>query len=275
MGSLPLVLKTLLEEVNLLYQKPPLQWLSDRPTLEDMVTLRKEALQPSQFDPLGLKRSQWQLLEENKAHIVCKSCAYAKVLMIQPKGSRIEPPWDLWARLFQWLGPSHTDKPWRVFWLPAPLKRQLPAAGEEVGSPHLNGGYAYPCHSDVIVVYRLEEATRVLTHELLHAACLDPPNDILPLREATTETWAELFLVALCSKGKEAEAVRLWKIQSQWIADQNATMERRFRVKTPQEYAWRYTVGRALILETLNIPLPLPQATHSKSSRLTSPFVCP
>lgn len=217
----------------------------------------------------------WKQLVENKAQIVCKSCANAKVIYIKPSGSKIQPPWDLWARIFQWLGPSVDGKKWRVFWFPAAIKRQLPAIGTEVSSIHLNGGYSYPCHADTIVIYRLEEATRVLIHEILHAACLDPPTNFLPIREANTETWAELFLIAILSKGSMATATKLWKIQSQWIADQNATLIRRFGVRTPENYAWRYTVGREMILDSLKIKLPEPISTHSRSSRFTSPDIYP
>lgn len=209
-----------------------------------------------------------------EATLVCKSCMNAKVIYIQPNGSRIQPPWDLWSQIFTWLGPSPNGSKWRVFWYPAPIKRMLPPVGSQVSQQHINGGYSYPCRNDTIVVYRLEEATRVLIHEILHAACLDPPTNFLPIREANTETWAELFLVAICSKGSEKKASQLWKIQSQWIADQNATLIRRFGIRGPDDYAWRYTIGRQLILESLHISLPEPKSTHGRSSRLTSPEIC-
>jgi hypothetical protein len=241
-----------------------------------MEVLKQEALGQSQFDPLKLRETLWNKLVQKEAILVCKSCSNAKVIYIQPKeGKRIEPPWDLWARIFSWLGSSPNGQKWRVFWFPAPIKRILPPVGHEVGPKHVNGGYCYPCRNDRIVVYRLEEATRVLIHEILHAACLDPPTSFLPIREATTETWAELFLVALCSEGSEQKAKQLWKIQSQWIADQNAMLFRRFGIQDPSDYAWRYTVGRALILDSLRISLPEPNRMHSHSSRLTSPEICP
>jgi len=195
----------------------------------------------------------------------------AKVIYIQV--GRVEPPWELWARLFQWLGPAPTGQRWRLFWFPAPTKRILPEVGQEVGPMNLNGGYTFPCKHDSIVVYRLEEATRVLVHEILHAACLDPPAD-LPLKEATTETWAELFLVALCSSGSLKKAAELWAIQSQWISSQNHKLKTQYGIQGPQQYAWRYTVGRELILRSLKVELPEPRAFRSQSSRLTSPTLC-
>ena len=194
---------------------------------------------------------------------------YAKVVYIQATRG-LEPPWDLWGRIFQWLGSAPSGQRWRLFWFPAPNKRILPPQGQEVGPIHLNGGYTFPCKSDCIVVYRLEEATRVLLHEILHAACLDPPAD-LPLKEATTETWAELFLVALCSGGSMKKAAELWALQSQWISNQNYKLKTQYGVKGPEQYAWRYTVGRELILRSLKVDLPEPISSRTSSSRLTSP----
>lgn len=203
---------------------------------------------------------------------------YGKVIYIQI--GRVEPPWDLWGRIFQWLGPAPSvlgrqgpatsiGQRWRLFWFPAPNKRLMPTEGE-VGPAHLNGGYTFPCKSDCIVVYRHEEATRVLLHEILHAACLDPPAD-LPLKEATTETWAELYLVALCSGGSLKKAAELWATQSQWISNQNSKLKIQYGIEGPEHYAWRYTVGRELILRSLKIELPEPKSSRSRSLRLTSP----
>jgi hypothetical protein len=121
----------------------------------------------------------------------------------------------------------------------------------------------------------LEEATRVLVHEILHAACCDPQGAPLPMKEANTETWAELLLVALLSKGSEREGKRLWGIQSQWIANQNAILRNRFGIESPEDYAWRYTLGREEVLESLKISLPEPTTIKLRSSRLTSPDLFP
>jgi hypothetical protein len=197
----------------------------------------------------------------------------AKVCWIQPTGSFLEPPWEEWGRLFQWLGPASDGMKWTVFWYPAPNKRMFPETTEPVGPKHLNGGYCYPCRPNCIVVYRLEEATRVLMHEVLHAACTDPQAS-LPMKEATTETWAELMLIALCSKGNVEEAKRLWSFQSHWIANQNEKIRKVYHVKGPEDYAWRYTVGREWILWQLRISLPVAQPSHGASSRLTHPALC-
>lgn len=234
--------------------------------------MNQQSQSESNFDTLALRSSLWNQVKEGTANLRCKSCENAKVLYIQT--GREEPPWDLWGRIFQWLGPSPTGGKWRLFWFPASAKRQYPPAGQEVGPSSLNGGYSYPCRSDAIVVYRHEEATRVLLHEILHAACCDPDAP-LPIKEANTETWAELLLVAILSKGSEREGARLWGIQRQWIANQNQILRSRFGVQGPDDYAWRYTLGREGILDSLKISLPEPSSTRTRSSRLTSPAVYP
>lgn len=269
---LPLVLKTLVDSVKALYEMPNQSWIQENLDPNDLETLKKEALEQSPFDPLKLRETLWSKVVAGEAKIVTKSCKNAKVVYIQV--GRVEPPWDLWARLFQWLGPPPTGQRWRVFWFPAPNKRILPAQGQEVGPTHLNGGYTFPCKSDSIVVYRLEEATRVLVHEILHAACLDPPSADITLKEATTETWAELFLVALCSGGLTKRAAELWTIQSQWISNQNYKLKTQYGVESPKQYAWRYTVGRELILRSLKVELPEPMSSRTHSSRLTSSAIC-
>jgi hypothetical protein len=220
---------------------------------------------------MELRNSVWNQFEQGILTAHAYSLPNAKVILFQSKKHPATPPWDLWARIFQWLGPSSTGGKWRVFWLPAEQPRKLPPAGEQVAPQHVNGGYCYPCKPDTIVIYRKEEATRVLLHELLHAACTDPHHEDLTIREATTETWAELYLVAVLSKGNFREAVRLWKIQSQWIADQNAQLQRTYDVYLPSDYAWRYTVGREYILEQLHIELPTSRIRKSLSARFTSP----
>lgn len=230
-------------------------------------------MRDSQFDPLKLRRNLWELADSGGGKILAKSCTYAKVLWIQPSGTGVEPNWEEWGRIFQWMGFAPQGK-WTVYWFPAHIKRVLPAKGYEVGPQNINGGYCFPCNPQSIVVYRYEEASRVLLHELLHAACLDPPNAELPMKEATTETWAEIFLVALCSKGNVAAATRLWSLQSQWIANQNHLLRTDHNVYSSTDYAWRYTLGREEILNRLKIKLPRPTKSEGNSSRLTHPCLC-
>lgn len=228
----------------------------------------------------------WEQVERQEAQVLAKSCSFAKILWIQTLGTRIEPPWELWGRIFQWLGsassdlgvqgPADSSIPWRIFWLPAPQERLLPDAKSEVGPAHVNGGYCYPCRPDCIIIYRYEEATRVLLHELLHASCLDPDpqKNSLEIRESNIETWAELYMIAVCSKGNKKEAEKLWSKQSQWIADQNHALRKFYNVRDHKDYVWRYTLGREEVLLNLHIELPKPKPRKHYSCRLTSPELC-
>lgn len=233
--------------------------------------MQREAQNPSLFDPLLLRSRSWISADS----IDCYVCKNAKIIVTQKKEKKVIPPLELWARIFQWLGPPLVGKQWRVFWFPADNKRLLPPSGHPVISQHINGGYSIPCRHDTIVVYRQEEATRVLIHEILHASCCDVQAP-LPIKEANTETWAELFLVALLSCGSPTKAAELWAIQSQWIADQNAILRRSHKVHSENQYAWRYTVGREQILDSLNIPLPSAKLADrtGMSGRFTSPELC-
>jgi hypothetical protein len=95
------------------------------------------------------------------------------------------------------------------------------------------------------------------------------------MREARTETWAEIFLVAIKSEGSLQKAERLWKFQTQWIADQNEFLRRKHGVQGPNNYAWRYTIAREIILNQLRIHLPAPRSFSSKSLRFTHITLCP
>jgi hypothetical protein len=261
-------------QVKMLLEQPLPKWLPDTPSQKELLTFETEALRDSQFDPLQLRPNLWRKTIEGGAQILCQSCEYAKVLWIQENDTGIEPSWSDWSRVFQWLGHSQTGEKWTVYWFPAHIQRILPRKGNVVGPESINGGYCFPCEPTSIVVYRYEEATRVLIHELLHAACTDPPGAPLPIKEATTETWAELFLVALCSKGDEQKAKQFWKLQSQWISNQNHALQKHYHVRSPEDYAWRYTVGRAFILQDLRISLPSAKPQTGNSSRLTHPSLC-
>ena len=232
----------------------------------------KRQTDPSVFDPLLLRATLWKEVEEGRAIIRARGCALARVIWIQPKGKKVEPDWSIWGRIFQWYGQPSSASQWRIFWFPSEVKRLAPTQGQ-VGPEHVNGGYTIPCTPTAIVIYRKEEATRVLLHEISHAACLDDQSEPLIMREARTETWAEIFLVAIKSGGSLQKATRLWKFQTQWISDQNEMLRRIYNVKGPNDYAWRYTLGREVILKQLGIHLPAPKSA-SRYLRFTHMVLC-
>jgi hypothetical protein len=94
------------------------------------------------------------------------------------------------------------------------------------------------------------------------------------VREVLTESWAELFLIAVLAKGSLTKAKKLWRIQAQWIIDQE-TVLKEYGVLTPLNYAWRYTVGRREVMERMGLRFPAastdPMFMLGGSLRFTSP----
>lgn len=282
MSSLPLILEPMVEMVGRrLKAAPKPVWVDDQPTQEDIAHIKAQVDSNSRFDKLQLRSRMIEDLSTGKAKLLCKrGPAKAKVLAVVYAGT--EPDWDLWGRILIAFGPS--KRPWRIVWFANPTERKIPTASSNnhspsVGPEHLNGGYAYPCEPETIVIYRKEEAPRVLVHELLHASCTDNMSLSEPMREVLTETWAELFLVAVQARGSRQRAAQLWEIQAQWIADQEDFLTRIYNVRGPDDYAWRYTVGRRSVLEKMGVQLPESNLDSvgavGGSLRYTSPALAP
>ena len=245
----------------------PLSWSESKPTEAEMELLRKECETESEFDPLKLRLTSWNEHQSGKYPVKCSECELAKVISLVP--ANVDPPLKDWGRIFQWLGPAKKGK-WTIFWLGSPVKREFPEKGAPMDPSHVNGGYTMPCSSNGVFIYRIEEATRVLIHELLHAACLDP-QATLEVREATIESWAELFLIAHRAGGGSAKAATLWNLQAHWIADTNCKAMEHNNVKGPADYAWRYLNGRADVFKSLGVELPKARVHTAKSCRFTHP----
>jgi hypothetical protein len=256
------ILDTLVECI----QRKPFPWVDDQPTGEDLDHIFKQT--SDEFDVLKLKDTMLQDLRTGKASLVTKSGPYAKVLAVVYPDTVI--PWDTFGAIFSAFGsPSGSAQyPWRIVWFAHPTKRSI-SSNEEPGPEHVNGGYTYPCNNDTIVIYREEEVCRVLVHELLHASCTDDKSLDIVDQEAATETWAELFLVAIRAKGSKTRAAALWSEQAQWIANQENLLRTRHNVNSRDSYAWRYTVARRHVLEDMGIELPAPSGSTGKSMRFT------
>ena len=249
------MLETLVAHIK---PQPSLAWVADEPTEADMNHLIKEATEESRFDPHRFRATMLESLRATppRAKLLCYRSSLAMILAIVEPGTEI--PFEEWGRIFQAFGPYKT--PYRILWFAHPQTRVMPAEGPPQPGD-ICGGYAYPCQPETIVIYRKEEASRVLVHELLHASCTDDMNKSEPIREALTETWAELFLIAVRARGHPRTAAKLWAVQAQRIADQEALLTER-GVTGPEEFSWRYLVARRKVLEALRIPLP-PSTTQS------------
>jgi hypothetical protein len=241
--------------------------MREPPSQEDVEWAKEQSQSQAQYDKENLKKEVWDAYIAGTFVLDCRSCVYGKVMAFVPAGT--DPtPWDLWSRIFKYFGVS-PGGPWRVTWFASQKKRTLPLDLIPLGPEHINGGYAFPCRPNTIVIYREEEATRVLIHELLHAACTDRALPIEEM-EAETEAWAEILLVAILAEGSEKKAQALWAAQAKWVADQNRQLEVKYGVKGPEDYVWRYTCARKAAYLRLGLELPEGDLTAERSNRLTT-----
>ena len=263
--ELPLVLQEIVDNIKIQYQLPEVKWTTGEPTAEDLYILEREVLQESQFDRVNFRKEMWGMFQRGDAELLCKVSKYGKVLVLKMRDHDLHMSWSLWGRILQGFDTPSTT---RICWYAHPQKRELPLKGHLVAAEHVNGGYTIPCRTDAIVIYRLEEATRVLIHELFHASCTDNHDIPIELIEAKTETYAELFLVGYASRGSMSLAKKLWTKQSKWIHQQNATLRNNHGVKTLSDYSARYTMARKDELRDLGISLVAGKG-KSNSSRFT------
>jgi hypothetical protein len=268
------VLGELVRHAKELWRLPLLQWEQCDPTRDELEKAEIEATS-SQFDRLGLKQTIWEGYKYGNVKLVCKRLGtLARVLVFLPRGIQ-EPNWDFWARVFMWFGYAPTKMPWLVTYFASERRREFPQEAQDLAPEHVNGGYTIACSTHGINIYRYEEHTRVLIHEMVHAACLDERGWSIPDREAMVETWAELILIALVSKGGTLAAKRLWIAQSHWIADTNWKAKYINKSENSSDYAWRYLNGREGMYKRLGIVLPAarPSARHAVSLRFTHPML--
>jgi hypothetical protein len=246
------------------------QWINERPSEQDLLWLKQEAQPESKFDTLFLRPQIWEGYIEGRYILVCKSCPYAKVLVFVEKGKPDPTPWAVWGEIFQIFGENH--QPWRIGYFPAKIKRTLPDPHQPVGPENVNGGYTMPCSTNGIVIYRKEEATRVLLHELFHASCCDRPELCLEKKEAETEAWAELVLIAYLADGKQTRGEKLLQSQLEWMAKAHATLRTFYNIQGIEDYIWRYTIAREDAFCRLGIEVPITTVVQPmRSSRLTHP----
>ena len=209
-------------------------------------------------------------LQAGAAQLVCMRCQYGKILVVVHPQWKSSLPWKVFGQIFRAFSRVTSKNLWRVVLFANPSLREYPVSPQEPGPEHINGGYAYPGEPRSVVIYRLEESARVMVHELLHAAGTDTMSNDESLRETLTESYAELFLIAIQSNGSIRKANTLWKIQAQWIVDQEARLTKEFGVTTSLQYAYRYTVARRPQLESWGLRFPS-TSQQSTSLRFTAP----
>jgi len=229
---------------KIVWDMPEEQWIDDSARIEDTDLLKKEATGESNIDDGNLRAEMVSAWQRGEAELRVRELpGRTRLVFLGTDEQWSQIPWALWTRIFQAIG---HPVGYTLFYA-HPKKREFPQAGEPISAKHMNAGYSYICQQNIVVVYRFEEATRVLLHELLHTACFDNGMAVEDL-EANTEAWTEVFLCALLSKGSPGVFNRLWKQQIAWITAQSALLQGVWKVESPADYAWRYTLGRHRVL---------------------------
>lgn len=221
---------------------------------DDKLALEKECQHTSVFDPSGSRKKMYTAFIQGKLPFEIRECEYGKVIAIYDN-VRQSVPWGLWGRILRTyasrssseatVGSSEatvgSSKPARIFFLANPSLREFPHHGK-ITPRHINGGYTYNGDNRSIMIYRAEDATRVLIHELQHASSLDHMECGVDQVEAETEAWAELLYMGFLSMGNEAMFDALVGVQSEWMTSQNKRVKK--YIGETHAFPWRYTVGK-------------------------------
>jgi len=252
---------------------PAPSWRAGKVSLADLQLIRKESA-GGPFDRLNRRAAMNAALATGHAQIFVHESAVGRIITIT---DLVDDPTPLreWGRILRLYGGAKTSTKPQVLWFASRQQRHFPPRQQPVGPEHINGGYCMPCEPNTVVIYRYEDATRVLIHELLHGFCTDrplTPNYRIEQLESSTEAWAEIILAA----GRETGVMSPRPIrgalnaQLQWTALQNLRLRRDHGVRTPTDYSWRYTVGKEAALIRLGF-VPYIEKYRNVSLRLTPP----
>jgi len=246
-------IQDLLELVQLEYSRAvPVFSVRPSPPSEVQYVV-KMAKEEDPFDELGLKKKMLMWYHGDEAFLETCTSDVGTITVLRRRDSNWNPSWDIWLRISRLVCPG---KKVHVVIFAHPQERVAPPKGTRIGPQHINGGYTNKCDSKSVVIYRAEEATRVLVHELFHASCSDPYHKDTPFIEADTEAWAEVVLCAMAARGDATKWRRYFNQQMQWAVRQAATLRDWYGVQRPQDYAWRYGVGRVEVWRRLGLSVP-------------------
>ena len=241
------LIKPFLDMASSIWAMPEEKWINDAAIKDDIDFLYKEAESGSIIDKVNFRKQVIDMWKEKKVELKVRELpGRTRVVFLGTEDQWQRIPWSLWSRIFQAF-----DFPvGRILFYAHPSERFFNSSNTPLSSENINGGYTNICSKERIVIYRYEEATRVLLHELLHSACFDEEKAVEDL-EAHTEAWTEILLCAILSKGQGGTFNRLWKQQCRWIYHQ--CNELRQSVNGPQDYAWRYITGKRDVLKRLGL----------------------
>ena len=251
-------------------------WDAASMTPSEKAILERECTSESEFDELRSREIFYRKYKAGKLVPVVRANRYGKVIALLQHPSQVGAiPWDLWSRILQGFARPDGRK-YTIFLCAHPAPRMFPREhGAPVRPLHINGGYTYPCDPTCIFVYRAEDATRVLIHELFHAACADRKGVGLEQMEAETEAWAELFWCAFISRGDLKAFRSLVAKQGLWMRGQvEELLAGRHMANdgTDTPFPWRYTVGKMRMWQRWGIFEKCGDPVRSSSLRLTVPL---
>ena len=269
------LLDAVFDVVRYEYDKLEPVWKTSRMVLTDRTFLEKECNNSSEFDPFGWRKQMFDMYLNGKAVVEVRECAYGRVVALGLRSAEDtlqNIPWGLWGRILRLYCQTKKAK---IFFFASPYLRTIPSGTKPLGPENINGGYTYHCNMETIFIYRAEDATRVLIHELQHASCLDHMEQGVDMVEAETEAWAELLYAGLLSQGKKPLFHELVKKQADWMQAQNAVVKR--HIHHERQFPWRYTVGKEEVWERWGLLQRNKNASHASqlhsmhSLRLTPP----
>lgn len=255
------------------YRRAPPRWwkVDEGLSEEEQQALEAECTTPSEFDPDNTRLRMWTAWKKGHRRAVLRACSEGRVFVILDRGMTEETvPWEWWGRILRLFhSGSGNRKGFCIYFFAVHRPRRFPRSIRTPITPEsINGGYTYPCQKEMILIYRAEDATRVLLHELQHAVCLDHVDQGVDRVEAETEAWAELWYVALQSRGDRTTFREGLRRQSAWILGQNA-MVRRW-IGNRRDFPWRYTIGKEEVWRRWGI-LSEEEDEPVRSLRLTAP----
>jgi hypothetical protein len=238
----------------------------------------------SPFDPLQIRQKAWTNWQEGKIDCSVFEGEFGKIVGFFPAPQSVtenDIPFFLWSWILAAFAPRGVYV--RIYFVGSDIKRRFPVGRSDgkIGPENINGGYCYPCRKQLAVfVFRAEDATRVLIHELLHAFCTDRFECGLDLVEARTETWAEVIWCCFMAGGDKKLARKFIGEQAAWVYEQNKAVADFIGDAAVQarEFPWRYTIGRESILRRWLAGQKTARSARSvrsahESLRLTSPYV--
>ena len=222
------------------FSKPPPLWRSlyTLPRAQQQF-LERECMKPSPFDPTDRRQALFRSYQQGKTPFEARECEWGRVIVLYEKENQAVP-WELWGRILRCFSTKTSNKAC-VYLVATTALREFPRRGP-ITPQHINGGYTYHGNNQTIMIFRAEDATRVLIHELQHASSLDHLRLGVDLVEAETEAWAELLYAGFLSRGDSALFRALIEVQAIWMQEQNARVKR--HIMGPRGFPWRYTIGK-------------------------------